>query len=170
MNTLTKSPKTFQIKHCKLNTNESPQSQKIQTKIDKKPSFEEEKMPNIRNKSSKRISNIMKTTSISPVHLEKKIINSPPSPPAQNIKKLRSISIYTEETFDNPENIFMKNEELMQKILHPLNCESLSQAKKITELKGFFKSLVMISPTKHLSKIHDFSPVKNSFSRIKKKK
>lgn len=171
MSVITKSPKAFQIKHCKLNTNESPQSQKAKAKIDKKLSNEEEKLSNIRNTSSKKISVNMKATSISPsVHLEKKIIYSPQSPPSHNNKKLRSISIYTEENMDNHEKNFMKNEELMQKILQPLNCESLSQAKKITELKGFFKSLIMVSPTKHLNKINDFSPVKNTFSRIKKKK
>ena len=84
-------------------------------------------------------------------------------------KNIRSLSIYTENNHIDNNDIAMKNEELMLKILQPLNCDNVKTAKKFTELKGFFNSLIMISPTKNLTNMCDISPNKALNKALKKK-
>lgn len=70
------------------------------------------------------------------------------------------MSIFTEVNQDNNENI-LKNEELMLKFLQPMHCDNLNKAKQFTELKGFFNSLIILSPTKTLSKASESLHIKN---------
>lgn len=83
-----------------------------------------------------------------------------------NQKNGRSLSINTESNSMEPEN-FLKTEDLMLKILEPLNCNSISKGKQFTELKGVFSSLIIISPTKNMSKI--IEPFARSPTKSKKK-
>lgn len=108
-----------------------------------------------------------KPSSISPKNMAERNISHSP---AQNQKNYRSISIYMENNTNEISENAMKNEDLMLKILQPLNCDDISKAKKFTELKGVFNSLIMISPTKNLTKIADgFANRTNVFKKNKKK-
>lgn len=106
--------------------------------------------------------------SISMASLKKKTPSISPKNHAQNSKNKRSLSIHTDENPQEHDN-FMKKEELMLKILQPLNCDSLNKGKQFTELKDVFSSLIMISPTKNLSKVSE-GVVRLNFSKKNKNK
>jgi len=155
-----KSTNHFQIKAYKLHTNEIPQNHK---KSNEEKSKDEKKLRQSASTTNFR----KKNSSISPTNnLEEKKTNHNGSIQ----KNYRSLSIYTESNVAEHGDNLMKNEDLMLKILQPLNCDNINKAKQFTELKGFFNSLIMISPTKNLTKIGEvLSNHKTNFKKNRKK-
>ena len=172
MKTHIKSINQFHIKQYKLPINESPKA------LDQRKSIKEIETNTI---ISNTIPNKSNTRNFSLTMIKKK--NASISPTSHNAEKnnmsvtnfnnkdknIRSLSIYTENNHNDNNDIAMKNEELMLKILQPLNCDNVKTAKKFTELKGFFNSLIMISPTKNLTNMCDISPNKALNKALKKK-
>ena len=150
----------FRIKHFKLQKVESPQGQNAN-----KSKFEDKNL-----KPPPIVDFKKKSPSISPKSILFGKNNEKPGNSFLKEKNVRSLSIYTEgNPPENNEN-FMKNEDIMLKILQPLNCDNLNKAKQFTELKGFFNSLILLSPTKNLSNVNNNNESNNKLIAMRKSK
>jgi len=147
----------FRIKQVKLQKVESPQGQNA-NKLKKE---EKNLKPPLIVNANKKSPSISPKSNFIGKNIEK------PGNSFLKEKSSRSLSIYTEG--ENNEN-FMKNEDFMLKILQPLNCDNLNKAKQFTELKGFFNSLILLSPTKKLSNVYNFNESPNKLNTTKKNK